>query len=271
MAFALKKMLVSFAAVAALSACQTSDVKDADEAGWVTIFDGKTLDGWTPKLSGEPLGEDKSSTFQVVDGAMRVSYENYDKFDERFGHIFYKEKLSHYRLKLEYRFFGAQLEGGSHWANVNSGVMLHSQDPKTIELDQPFPISVEGQFLGQLPDNSPRTTANICTPGTHIVVDGELEKTHCVKSKIPVLPLGEWVTYEVEVLGDGKVSQFVNGQPTYVFTGSQYDPKDKRTTDAIKAIIEKNGVSLSEGYIALQAESAPVEFRNIQLMKLDAK
>lgn len=237
---------------------------------WEAIFDGKTLNGWTPKISMEPVGQDKDKTFEVVDGAIRVSYEGYDKFDDRFGHLFYKDKLSHYRLKLEYRFFGEQLIGGASWANVNSGVMLHSQSPESMELDQYFPISVEGQLLGALPDNSPRTTGNVCTPGTNVMINGEIETEHCIRTAIPVRPLGEWVQYEVEVLGNGTIKQLINGQPTFEFSGAQYDPADKRLTDLKNANdMMKNGLAISDGYIALQAESAPVEFRNIQLMRLN--
>ena len=57
--------------------------------------------GWTPKIKGYPLGENFANTFRVEDGVMKVSYDGYNSFDNKFGHIFYKDKFSHYRLRVE--------------------------------------------------------------------------------------------------------------------------------------------------------------------------
>src|SRR5437870_2452760 len=132
------------------------------EDKWTPIFDGKTLDGWTPKFKGEALGVNYLDTFRVRDGLLTVNYDKYTKFDERFGHIFYKEKLSHYRLRIEYRFVGEQCPGGPGWAFRNNGAMLHCQDPKTMSKDQEFPVSIEFQLLGGNGKDK-RTTANMCS------------------------------------------------------------------------------------------------------------
>src|SRR5438876_4996797 len=134
------------------------------ELGWVSLFNGKDLTGWTPKIKGYELGENFGNTFRVEDGVMKVSYDQYQKFDRKFGHIFYKDKFSHYRLRVEYRFVGEQCPGGEGWATRNSGVMLHCQPPETMAKDQDFPVSIEVQFLGGL-GKGPRSTANLCTPG----------------------------------------------------------------------------------------------------------
>src|SRR6266567_2083871 len=125
------------------------DVKPG-ESGWINLFNGKDLTGWTPKIKGYELGENFGNTFRVEDGVMKVSYDQYNKFDRKFGHLFYKDKLSHYRLRVEYRFVGDQCPGGEGWATRNSGVMLHCQPPETMAKDQDFPASIEVQFLGGL-------------------------------------------------------------------------------------------------------------------------
>jgi hypothetical protein len=41
-------------------------------------------------------------------------------FNGEFGHLFYKEPFSYYRLVAEYRFVGSQVSGGPAWAMRNS-------------------------------------------------------------------------------------------------------------------------------------------------------
>ena len=85
-------------------------------------------------------------------------------------------------IAAEYRFVGEQVQGGPAWAMRNNGLMLHAPDPKTMLKDQDFPISIEVQLLGGLGDGKPRTTANLCTPGTNVVMSGKLVTAHCINS-----------------------------------------------------------------------------------------
>ena len=118
------------------------------EEKWVSLFNGKNLDGWTVKIKGFEAGENFGDTFGVENGVMKVGYSKYENFEGKFGHIFYKKSYSHYRLRLEYRFLGEQVPGGPGWALRNSGIMLHCQDPKSMGKDQNFPVSIEVQLLG---------------------------------------------------------------------------------------------------------------------------
>ncbi len=238
-----------------LSACSSADPK------WETIFDGESLNGWTPKITGEELGQDSRETFRAKDGVLSVNYDNYDEFAGRFGHLFFERSLSDYRLKFEYRFVGGQMEGAPGWAFMNSGVMLLTQDPATIAVDQGFPVSVEAQLLGGVGNPSVRTTANICTPGTHIVIDGTLVVEHCINSATLGLPKDEWVQAEVDVSPESGITIFINGETAFVLTDPQLDPDNG---DAQRILGEE--LALKEGYIALQSESHPVEFRNIELL-----
>src|SRR6476620_12100516 len=121
-----------------------------DDTGWISLFNGKDLTGWTPKIKGYELGNNFGDTFRVENGVIKVAYDQYKQFDRKYGHIFYKDKFSHYRLRVEYRFVGEQCPGGEGWATRNSGVMLHCQPPETMDKDQDFPVSIEVQFLGGL-------------------------------------------------------------------------------------------------------------------------
>lgn len=228
-----------------------------------SIFNGKNLDGWTVKIKGHPARKNFKDTFRVEDGVMKVGYAGYGKFDDRFGHIFYKEKFSHYRIRLEYRFVGDQIQGGPGWAFRNSGIMLHCQDPKTMRVEQDFPVSIEVQLLGGGATGR-RTTANLCTPGTNVVMDGKLQTRHCFSSKSKTYRGDQWVKVEVEVRGGEVIEHFVNGESVMRYTKAQYDPRD---ADA-KQLIKKGQLELTEGYISLQSESHPVEFRKIEVQQL---
>ena len=238
-----------------------SKVRAEDE--WTPLFDGKTLDGWTPKITGYDLGVNHNDTFTVEDGMIRVKYDKYDKFAGKFGHLFHKEKFSNYVLRIEYRFVGKQCNEGPGWATRNSGAMLHCQDPKSMRKDQDFPVSIEAQLLGGLGKGN-RPTLSVCTPGTNIVMDGKLITQHCNNSKSKTFDGDQWVTAEIEVNGAGKVIHRVNGDVVMEYEQAQLDPRD---ADAKKLIVDGK-LLLSEGYISLQAESHPVDFRKVEIRKL---
>lgn len=239
---------------------------DLEKGAWTSLFNGKDLDGWTPKITGSEFGDNYKNTFRVEDGVIKVSYDEYDDFGGKFGHLFYKHPFSKYKLRLEYRFTGDQCPGGPGWAFRNSGIMLHCQDPKTMRKDQEFPVSIECQFLGG-GERGERPTASVCTPGTHIVMDGELVTQHCNNSKSKTYRGDQWVKLEVEVHGDGKIKHFINGDLVMEYEKPQLDPNDP---DAAKLIQANSGEKMiSGGYLSLQAESHPTEFRNIEITPLE--
>lgn len=235
-----------------------------DKAGeWVPLFNGKDLTGWTPKIKGYEAGDNHADTFRVEDGVLKVGYDKYPAFANKFGHLFYKDPFSHYVLRVEYRFVGEQAKGGPGWATRNSGVMFHSQSPQTMRKDQDFPVSVEAQFLGGL-GKGERPTLNVCTPGTNIVMGGKLITQHCTNSKSKTYNGDQWVTAEVEVHGGGGVVHRVNGEVVLEYEKPQLDPKDKDG----QALVKDGKLILEGGYIALQAESHPVEFRKVEIRVL---
>jgi hypothetical protein len=234
------------------------------ESGWVSLFNGKDLEGWTPKIKGYEAGENYGNTFRVQDGVLKVSYDEYSTFDSKFGHLFSNRKYSSYRLRIEYRFVGEQCSGGPAWALRNSGVMIHSQSAGSMRKDQDFPVSIEVQFLGG-DGQKPRPTANVCTPGTHIVMDGKLITKHCTDSRSQTYHGDQWVTLEVEVHGNGLIKHRVNGELVLEYEKPQLDQKD---ADARK-LAQGGEAMLREGYIVLQAESHPVEFRKVEILVLD--
>jgi len=231
--------------------------------GWISLFNGKDLTGWTPKITGYDLGDNHANTFRVEDGVLKVSYDQYKAFDGKFGHLFYKDKFSHYRLRIEYRFVGEQAPGGPGWAFRNSGVMLHCQAPETMRKEQEFPVSIEVQFLGGN-GRDERSTGNLCTPGTNVVMNGKLFTPHCTSSRSKTYHGDQWVTAEVEVHGSGDVRHYINGELVLQYQEPQLDERD---ADAKRLIVDGNKM-LDAGYISLQAESHPVEFRRVEILPL---
>ncbi len=232
---------------------------------WIQLFDGESLDGWTPKIRGHELGDNFANTFRVANGAMQVGYEGYDgPFAERFGHIFYKSPFSYYRIGVEYRFVGEQVEGGPGWAVRNSGIMLHSPAPETMGVDQTFPISIEVQLLGGTGEGE-RTTANLCTPGTNVVMDGKLVTRHCNQSASKTYHGEQWVRAEILVLGSAMIRHFVNGESVLEYEMPQLGG---RNVDGHDPRYIEPGKLVDGGYISLQSESHPVEFRKIELLNL---
>jgi hypothetical protein len=232
---------------------------------WVQLFNGKDLKDWSVKITGYKLNDNYGNTFRVEDGKMKVMYDQYQNFDEKFGHIFFKHKYSYYIIAVEYRFVGKQVAGGPGWAFKNSGIMLHCQPPTTMMKDQDFPISIEVQLLGGYPEGQ-RSTANLCTPGTNVVVNGKLFTPHCIDSKSPTFRGEEWVRVEVVVLGDSLVKHIVNGDTVLTYEKPQIGGGNVSHYDST---VKKDGKLLREGYISLQSESHPIEFRKVELVNLE--
>lgn len=237
------------------------------EGGWVSLFNGKDLTGWTPKITRFPCGENALDTFRVEDGILKVSYDKYETFDKRYGHLYSNIPYSHYRLRMEYRFTGKMMSDAPSYVNLNSGVMIHSQSPQSMGLDQAFPVSLEFQFLAD-EGKGERQTGNVCTPGTNLEIDGELVTQHIVKSTAPTFPAGEWVQIEIEVRGNEEVIHRVNGKDVLRYQRPQLDPEGR--VESAEALIKAGAPKqLSFGYIALQAEGQPVWFRKIELKSLE--
>ncbi len=229
---------------------------------WIQLFNGKDLTGWEIKIKGSPLGENYRNTFRVENNTLKVCYDQYGKFNSEFGHIYYKESFSKYKVRVEYRFVGDQCPEGPSWAFRNNGIMFHCQSPESIGLNQDFPVSVEAQLLGG-DGISERPTMNVCTPGTNIVIDTSLVTQHCTNSKSKTYHGNIWVTAELVVYGDSIIHHIVNGDTVLTYSKPQIGGDNMPEDYAVP-----NGTPVKEGYIALQAESHPTEFRKVELLVL---
>jgi hypothetical protein len=244
--------------------CHTSKKFQGNQQ-WLSLFNDKDINDWMVKIQHHDMNVNFGNTFRVEDGIIKVRYDQYGDFNDQFGHLYYKTPFSWFHLKMEYRFVGERLKDAPSYTLRNSGVMFHSQDPRTMPKEQDWPISVEMQFLGGLGDGKPRPTGNMCSPGTNIVINGKIAATHCVNSSSKTYDGEQWVRAELIVLGDSLVTHIINGDTVLQYSKPQigggvvnrYDPA-----------IKQDGKLLSSGFIALQSEGQPVDFRNVKLMDL---
>lgn len=246
-------------------AISTASFTQSNNEEWESMFNGKDLSKWKPKIRNHPAGENFGNTFRVEDGKLIVRYDAYDKFDERFGHLFYYKPYGYYRIRLEYRFVGDQAKEGPGWAIRNSGIMVHGQTPESMGLKQDFPVSIEVQLLGGDGKNK-RTTCNLCTPGTHVEMNGKLFTPHCINSKSETYHGDQWVKAEVLVLGDSLIRHFANGMEVLSYNKPQVGGGNVSGQDLV---FGQSGQLLERGTISLQSESHPVEFKNIEILNLE--
>lgn len=264
----MRRILFLTVVIAALFTVSCNQIKksDTNNEEWIQLFNGTDLTGWTVKIKGYDMGDNFGNTFRVEDGMIKVRYDEYDSLRTRFGHLFYKDEFSHYKLRVEYRIVGEQCPGAPEWAYKNSGIMIHGQTPQTMEKDQDFPTSIEVQLLGS-DSLVQRTNMNVCTPGTNIVVNGELILDHCVNSSSGNFYGEDWITAEVEVHGNKIIHHIVNKDTVLTYNQPQLDERDA----TYAKLIEVNGGEkmLSKGTISVQSEGHPVDFRKVEIQVLE--
>ncbi|WP_277479610.1 3-keto-disaccharide hydrolase [Catalinimonas alkaloidigena] len=243
------------------------DLEKADKEEWIPLFNGKDIDDWTVKIHHHEVDENYANTFSVEEGILKVRYDEYEgDFNDQFGHLYYHQPYSYYKLRLEYRFVGELHPGAPEYTLRNSGVMFHSQDPRTMPKEQNWPISVEMQFLGGLGDGNPRPTGNMCSPGTEVIFQGEMDPRHCINSSSETYEGDQWVKAELIVLGDSLITHLINGDTVLRYSKPQIGGE---VVKGFRDEYKQDGKLLKEGYIALQSEGQPIDFRNIELLNLE--
>lgn len=247
-----------------LTGCAANKVQD-DNKDWKTLFNGKDINDWFVKIHHHEVGVNFANTFRVEDGVIKIRYDAYEDFNDQFGHLYYKTPFSHYHLKFEYRFTGELQKGAPGYTLLNSGVMFHSQDPRTMLKNQDWPISVEMQLLAGLGDGQPRPTGNMCSPGTNVVYKGKIAASHCLNSTSKTYNADQWVKAELIVLGDSLIQHIIEGDTVLEYSKPQMGGG---TVNGHDSKIKIDGKLLRSGFIALQSEGQPIDFRNIYIKEL---
>jgi hypothetical protein len=233
---------------------------------WKYIFNGNDINDWIVKIHHYEPGINFDSTFRVRNGVIEVRYDNYGEYNDRFGHLYYKTPVSRFHLSLEYRFTGKLQQGAPEYTLLNSGVMFHSQDPRSMPKEQNWPISVEMQFLADLGDGNPRPTGNMCSPGTEIEYNGKLYDGHCLNSTSKTFAADEWIKAELIVIEDSLVTHLINGDTVLQYT---HPTMGGGVVNGYDSALWQPGKPLKSGYIALQSEGQPIDFRNVKIRTLE--
>ncbi len=224
---------------------------------WISLFNGKDLTNWIPKIAGYKLGENFGNTFRVENGILSTRYDQYGNFKNRFGALYYNKKFFNYRLKVEYRFVGDTVTGAPSWGYRDGGIQYYCQPPATIALDQPFPVCLEYNLLGT------RATGEICANGMYVEIDGKRNASYCTPPTVKRTLAGDdWVTAEIEVR-NGTITHFVNGEKILTFNHPKYDLANV----VGKTFIENGNAVVKDGYISLQSNSNPMDFRKIEILE----
>lgn len=236
--------------------------ENGNRGKWVTLFNGKNIDDWTPKIAGYKTGENFGNTFRVENGILEVRYDQYDSFRNRFGALYYNKKFTNYRLKVEYRFVGETTAGAPSWGYRDGGIQYHCQSPSSLELNQFFPVCLEYNLLGGN-GKEERPSGEICANGIYVEINGKRNSSYCTPATVKRTMHGDqWVTAEIDVR-DGKITHYINGEEVIQFENPKYDSSH---AIAKKFIVNGNDV-VKDGFISLQSNSHPMDFRKIEIME----
>lgn len=239
------------------------NTKENTSTKWISIFNGNDLTGWIIKIPGHELGENFGNTLRVEDGILKVRYDEYGpEFNDRFGTVYFDKYLTDYRIKVEYRFVGETAPGAPNWGYRDSGIQFHGQPPATQKLNQAFPVCLEYNFHGgNGTDDRPLGAA--CTNGMFIEHKGLKNKTTCIAADVSKTFHGDqWVTAEIDVR-DGKIKHYVNGEEILSYTNPTYNPEN----ETAKKLMTGNDNKVKGGYVSLQSNSHPIDFRKIELLE----
>lgn len=257
-------LVLIFVSPLLLLSCKSNKISSGanTKQQWVSLFDGKDLHNWIPKIAGYKMGDNFGNTFRVEDGILSTRYNAYDSFNKRFGALYYDKKFTNYRLRIEYRFTGNLTPGAPSWGFRDGGIQYHCQPPSTVGFDQPFPVCLEYNLLGGNGKDE-RPTGEICASGMYVEVNGKRNSSYCTPPFVKRTFAGDlWVTAEIDVR-DGKITHFVNGEKILQFENPRYD-----STNALAKPFIVNGNDLvSGGYISLQSNSHPMDFRKIEILE----
>jgi len=257
------------ASMPATPATPATPANNPDAREWIQLFNGRDLTDWDIKFAHHDLGENYNDTFRVEDGLLKVRYDKWTAFNGEFGHLFYKKPFSYYVVAAEYRFVGNQVTGAGPslaWAKRNNGIMIHGQSAESMGKDQDFPMSLEVQLLGGLSDGKPRPTGNLCTPGTNVHFGDKLITAHCTNSKSKTYDGDVWVRVEALVLGDSLIKHIVEGDTVLEYRKPEMGGG---AANNMKPGVKVDGTPIRSGTISLQAETAPIDFRKVELLNLE--
>lgn len=225
--------------------------------GWISLFNGRNLDGWTTFLPSKGRNNDPQGVFKVENGMLHILDIPDRGQRQEFGYLATNRSYGDYRLRFQYR-WGDKRFAPRNNAKRDSGVMYHLSGgdrvwPRSVELQVQEGNTGDFWLIG----GTTLTTTVASTSGNpKRYREGGTPYTTRAGSFVQVAKdrtrdsRNGWNTVELIVQGDEAV-QIVNGE--VVNRGKN---------------LRRGNTPLTEGRIAFQAEGAEVYYRNIEMKPL---
>lgn len=254
-----KSFIIAVLSIASLS---------ADEKGFVPLFDGETLKGWSAARS---TGGENTGAFSVNKEEKAIhTYAGKEAGSKQVSDCLNTDiEFSHYILKLEYKWLDKRYAPRADW-DRDAGLLFHVHgNTKKV-----WPLSLEMQ-IGESPATKIEKrrfhTGDLFVLGGNLRVTttktgkfydpkGKAVEGRPVPTKLGVeKPHGEWNEMEIHVHGADKATFIFNGEVVHEITD-------------MKQLVEGGTpIPLTKGRIGLQAEWAEILYRNIRIKELPSE
>jgi hypothetical protein len=234
--FKLSLVLLMVIASLAFTVSKTKSPITNKKAGWISLFDGKSLKGWH--------GYNKTGTvknWDIEDGALVCLGAAKDASG---GDIVTDQKFANFELKWEWK-----VNKGS-----NSGVMYHVvEGPKW---HSPYETGPEYQIIDDI--GFPEKLEDWQQAGADYAM-------HVANNEKKLKPVGEWNTSSI-IFNKGHVEHWLNGKKIVEFEAWSDDWNKKRETGKWKDYPDYG--KAKSGEIALQDHGDKAFYKNIMIREL---
>ncbi len=257
---------------AAVAPATSAPTATDNEQGFVSLFDGHTLEGWTAARS-QHAGDWGAFSVNHEEHAIHVYAGQQANSEQITDCLNTTTEFSHYILKLEYKWLGKRFAPRTDY-DRDAGLLFHVHG----DLSRVWPYSLEMQ-IGESPADKPRGKAaagrfhsgDLFVLGKHLrtdtpiqdkyyAADGDLVTGRGVPTALGTeKPMGEWNQMEIHVHGSEKAIFILNGQVVL------------ETRNFTQQTEEGQVNPLTKGRIGLQAEWAELLYRRIRIKELPSE
>lgn len=210
-----------------------------EPSDWITLFDGKTFDGW------EMYGEEPfTEHWSIVDGAIVCNNGIGEKNIGFFRSIMTNKDFENFELELEYKI----AKGG------NSGIFYHVVE--NPEWGHDYSSGAEYQVLDDEHTRSETEPYKMLASNYGMHAPAETKKPN---------PYMQWNKIKL-VYNNGHVEHWLNGEKVLEFEEGSDDWKSRKAKG--KWANTDSYAASNKGRISLQNHGDEVHYRNIRIKEL---